>query len=370
MKIAFLIHSFSAGGAEKQFNLLSQMLTKKGIDNIFITYKNDEPFYKVNNIIIKYIPKKYKIDLFFLYSLVKIVKREKITILFSCYEGHFEAPMLWARLVKIFNSNIKVISGYRALRHKKSLLLLEKITDRLNDLIISNNPNTAALLSNKGKISKDKIKFIPNILDRKNFDSLSSERINELRNKNFPGKNNKFIFGVIARYVPQKNQKIIVEAANILKNNGQLEDYFFSFCGDKSSYKSQYFNIKSMIIKFDLNYHFELNGPRKEVNHFLNACDAIILPSLYEGFSNVVSEAIMCKKPVIISTSANEAKLVKNGVNGLIFNPNNAKELADCILKLKKKEMIISTEFVNTFLNLYSPNRVVTEYEKLFNSIL
>ena len=40
MKIAFLIHSFSAGGAEKQFNMLSTKLSEKGYENFFIVTDN------------------------------------------------------------------------------------------------------------------------------------------------------------------------------------------------------------------------------------------------------------------------------------------------------------------------------------------
>ena len=63
MKIAFLIHSFSAGGAEKQFIMLSRKLSEKGYENLFILYKNNKPFYDVKNITIKYVPKIHKIDL-------------------------------------------------------------------------------------------------------------------------------------------------------------------------------------------------------------------------------------------------------------------------------------------------------------------
>jgi len=369
MKIAFLIHSFSAGGAEKQFNMLSTKLSEKGYENFFIVYKNTEHFYDVKNIIIKYVPKKYKIDLFFLLSLVKLIKKEKIDILFSCYEGHFEAPMLWARLGKLFCPNVKIISGYRALRQNKSLLLLEKLTNRLCDLIISNNPKTEDILVNKAHINKDKIKYIPNIIDKTNFKALSSGKIKKLRSHYFPGNETRFICGMIARYVPQKNHQSVVKAAKIINNQGELDKFFFSFYGDISSYKSQYNKLHLMINKFGLGKNFELNGKIKEVNNFINACDAIILPSLYEGFSNVVSESILCKKPVIISKNANEAELVQEGVNGFVFNTNNHEELADCILKMERMPINISNKFVNNFLDKYNVDKVVNKYIEAFDSL-
>jgi len=369
MRIAFLIHSFSAGGAEKQFSMLSRKLSEKGYENLFIIYKNTEPFYDVKNIVIKYVPKKYKIDIFFLLSLVKLIKKERIDIIFSCYEGHFEAPMLWARLVKLFHPNAKIISGYRTLTQKRSLLLLEKATNRLSDLIISNNPKMEDVLVNRAHINKNKIKYIPNIIDNTNFKKLSSSEIKKLRSHFFPGNENRFICGVIARYVPEKNHQSVVKAAKMINNQRELDKFFFSFYGDKSSYKSQYNKLHLMIKKFALGKYFELNGTITNVNDFINACDVIILPSLYEGFSNVVSESIMCNKPVIISKNANYPNLVKEGVNWLVFNTNNHDELADCILKLKRNPIIISNKFVNNFLDKYSVDKVVFQYIEQFNSL-
>ena len=275
--------------------------------------------------------------------------------------------MLWARLVKLFIPNIKVISGYRALRQKKSLLLLEKVTNRLCDLIISNNPKTEKVLVNQAGIDKKKIKYIPNIIDKFNFKKLSSDRIKELRSYYFKGNEHRFIYGIIARYVPQKNHQSVVKASKLIDNQGELDKFFFSFYGEKGSYKSQFSKLHLMIDEYGLDENFELKGTIKNVNNYINACDAIILPSLYEGFSNVVTESIMCYKPVIISKNANEAELVKEGVNGFIFKTNNHKELADCILKMHREKIDISNKFVNSFLDNYSVDKVVNEYIKEFN---
>ena len=45
--------------------------------------------------------------------LIKYIKKSKPDILFSCYQGIIEGPLLWARLVKLFYPRLKVISGYR-----------------------------------------------------------------------------------------------------------------------------------------------------------------------------------------------------------------------------------------------------------------
>jgi glycosyltransferase involved in cell wall biosynthesis len=95
----------------------------------------------------------------------------------------------------------------------------------------------------------------------------------------------------------------------------------------------------------------------------------IILPSLYEGTPNVVLEALICKKPVIISIAANKSKLILEGINGLIFETNNYYQLADCILKMKNNSIKLNNSYMESFFELYDNKRVVDDYVDCFESI-
>lgn len=58
-----------------------------------------------------------------------------------------------------------------------------------------------------------------------------------------------------------------------------------------------------------------------------------IMPSLwYEGFGLVILEANACGKPVIASNIGGISEVVKNNINGLLFNPNS---IPDCINKIQ-----------------------------------
>lgn len=60
--------------------------------------------------------------------------------------------------------------------------------------------------------------------------------------------------------------------------------------------------------------------------------DAICLPSFFEGFSNTISEAICCGHPVICSDVSDNSLMVKEGENGLLFDPKNIESMSQAII--------------------------------------
>lgn len=59
--------------------------------------------------------------------------------------------------------------------------------------------------------------------------------------------------------------------------------------------------------------------------------DVYIIPSLYEGFSQSLIEAMSCGLPVIATECSGAKMVVKNGVNGFIVRPADVNELKDKI---------------------------------------
>jgi glycosyltransferase involved in cell wall biosynthesis len=77
-----------------------------------------------------------------------------------------------------------------------------------------------------------------------------------------------------------------------------------------------------------------LAGPFDDVEEFLRAADLFVLPSLEEGMSLALLEAMAMGLPVVATAiPANEA-IVENGVTGRLVPPRDSDRLADVILEL------------------------------------
>lgn len=348
---------------------MARGLSNKNFSVEFITYRDDKCFYDISGINHVHIPKNRKIDLRFLRTLIKYLKSNQSDIVFSCFQGRFEGPLLWARLAKLFFSPIKVISGYRNTIESKSAILLDKMTQHLVSLSITNNPQALTTLFTTLKVEKDRARYIKNIAIPENFFALSKQNKNNLRNHLFPSSKNKYICGLLGSYSIQKNYELIIETIKYLYGKNEIHDIYFCIFGDTKCVNSQYSILSSLVKNNNFNDFITLNPSIENVNEILNCFDVLILPSLYEGTPNVVLEALLCKVPVIISQDANNAGLVKKNYNGLIYETNNYQQLSDYIIHLRQNPIIIDDTQIIKLKNNHNIDKIVNEYIQCFESL-
>ena len=81
------------------------------------------------------------------------------------------------------------------------------------------------------------------------------------------------------------------------------------------------------------NSHIEVKGdiPHKQLGEWMNASDALCLPSLMEGCPNVVLEAMACGIPVLASRIGGVPELVNDQKLGILFKAGDAKQIASAI---------------------------------------
>jgi|SaaInlStandDraft_1057018.scaffolds.fasta_scaffold19076_2 teichuronic acid biosynthesis glycosyltransferase TuaC len=84
---------------------------------------------------------------------------------------------------------------------------------------------------------------------------------------------------------------------------------------------------------------FKGRVPHDDVNLYLNACDIFVLPTLNEGCSNAIVEALACGLPVISSNRPFNADIL-NSKNSILVDPTNLGEIAAAIKKLKDNKII------------------------------
>ena len=60
--------------------------------------------------------------------------------------------------------------------------------------------------------------------------------------------------------------------------------------------------------------------PSSRIQEFYGASDALLLPTPYDAFALVVTEAMACSLPVVVSREAGASELIVHGENGLILD--------------------------------------------------
>lgn len=70
-------------------------------------------------------------------------------------------------------------------------------------------------------------------------------------------------------------------------------------------------------------------GAQTDVLPFYGAADALVLPTLYDPFPNVIPEAMACGLPVITSTKSGAAELIDPGRDGLVCDALDVTALSE-----------------------------------------
>ncbi|MGZ8254634.1 MAG: glycosyltransferase, partial [Burkholderiaceae bacterium] len=73
-------------------------------------------------------------------------------------------------------------------------------------------------------------------------------------------------------------------------------------------------------------------GERSDVPQLLRQLDCFVLPSLGEGISNTILEAMACAVPVIATRVGGNSELVSDGYTGVLVDPADSAALARALL--------------------------------------
>ena len=97
---------------------------------------------------------------------------------------------------------------------------------------------------------------------------------------------------------------------------------------------------------------------------FLKNCDLFVLPSLWEGFPNVLLEAIACKSKIIATNcEGGSFEILNNYKYGTLIKNNDLNALANSILKLLDDNLDINDSFYN--LDEFSIENQFGKYEQI-----
>jgi glycosyltransferase involved in cell wall biosynthesis len=93
--------------------------------------------------------------------------------------------------------------------------------------------------------------------------------------------------------------------------------------------------LEKQIQQLGLTDCVRLVGFQKNPYQYMAAADIFVLSSLYEGFGNVIVEAMACGAPVIATDCPyGPAEIIEDGVSGLLVPPADAEALSQAIIRL------------------------------------
>lgn len=137
-----------------------------------------------------------------------------------------------------------------------------------------------------------------------------------------------FLIMTTGRHDPQKNQVIAVEAASLLAT--LHEKITFAIAG-RSGHATPL--IEEAMRAASPQLDVRLLGERGDVYELLCAADCYLMPSLWEGFSGAVVEAMALEVPLVLSDIPSMREVTQD--RAWFFAPNDAAAAAELLSKVR-----------------------------------
>lgn len=218
----------------------------------------------------------------------------------------------------------------------------------------------------------DKITEIPNGVNISRFNSING---NDFKKYLGMGAEEKLIL-TTGRYHIKKGYEYIPQAVRILLDKG----YRFKWLLVGKNLQE----INYLIEKYDVSEHliikdeigvskgeFSLDVPGKELVELYKSADFYVLPSLIEGMSNAMLEAMAAGLPVITTDSPGCRDLVKDNVNGLIAKPKDSISLADKVELCFDEEYLYNLRVsVLDYIKIHSWDKISERYIELYKEFI
>ena len=328
-KILFIIDNLKGGGAEKAIKIIVEGLYEKGYDPSIILLEDKKDYVINKNVKIFSLSNnltKYNFIMLF-FSLLKLLKNINPDIVYATNTKSQVLSLLtkpFFKTKRVINIQVDLTKQYDDRKYIFYIFnKLLKCTDTYSFISYGIYENLK-----KEIIERENI-FIPNAIDFVEIDTLKKEEIDDKYKHIFEKK----VFITIGRLTEQKGQWNLLKAFSLLDGDNNL---IILGSGEKEV------ELKELAIKYNIYNKVFFLGFQKNPFKFLYQSDIFVLSSLWEGFGNVIVEAMRCNLPIIstdcpsgpreiIAPNSDVTQKLKDAIDiseyGILVDDNNPTQL-------------------------------------------
>lgn len=191
----------------------------------------------------------------------------------------------------------------------------EKIKEELKSLrgIISVSTANKKMLTELNLYPQDRIGIFPNAIQNKIF----YPRNKQVARDKFGFDREKFLVAYVGQFTERKGVLRVAQALD------GIDDLAIAFAG------------RGKLIPESSNCVHRQSVIPEDMPYFLSAADVFVLPTLNEGCSNAIIEAMACGLPVISSNLPFNEDILNEG-NAILIDPNDIGAVRESVLYIKQ----------------------------------
>ena len=323
--IAHVIHRFDVGGLENGLVNLINNIPDSTYQHVIVTMDGYNPEFakRLNkNVPIYSVDKAPGKDIGVYFRLWKLFRDIKPDIVHTKNLSGIEAQV--PAFLAGVGSRIHSEHGWDIHDPKgdvKKYQLIRRVIGVLIQRFIPLSSELESYLINKVGISSGKVNRICNGVNLARFVNDGAQAV-----PNFPFSENDIVFGCVGRLEAIKGHSFLIQAFALLLANNPAYKANVRLCivGEGSERAK----LEQLIKEHNLTGLCWLPGAREDVPAMVSKFDVFILPSLAEGISNTILEAMAAGLPVVATDVGGNGDLVSNGTTGKIIASQKPEDMA------------------------------------------
>jgi len=126
-------------------------------------------------------------------------------------------------------------------------------------------------------------------------------------------------------------------------------------------------------LKLEENVKFKGYVSSEEKLRLISESNALVFPSLFEGFGLVILEAFSQKKPALVSKMPPMSDIVSHEKNGYLLDPHDEVEWANAMIQLienPEKSLTLGAEGRNLLEKSYSTDEMYEKILKMYDDVI
>jgi sugar transferase (PEP-CTERM/EpsH1 system associated) len=253
--------------------------------------------------------------------------------------------------------------SYKEFYGKRRMRVAGQWLGRLSDRVVADSADVAAFLAQRLHVDPNRLLVIYNGVDVDRYRATdpadSRPPVDGL-----PPQGPRI--GIVARLAPIKNHALLLRAfPRVL---ARVPTACLLIVGD-GPLRSE---LEALSSALRISDRVRFLGARRDIPELMRRLDLFVLPSVSEGCSLTVLEAMASGVPVVATEVGGTSELVENGHTGLLVASMDVRSLADAITRLLLDEGLRRTFGAagrQRVCEFFSLNQMVRTYEQMYDEV-
>lgn len=299
-----------------------------------------------------------------LVRFIRLIRAESPQVIHGFLFHAYVLGALGARLagVRTVVASRRSLSVFKARR--PGYRLFEQIANSVTDVVVANSDAVRQDALRTERLPPDKVVVIPNGV---HIEPLATAEQIEARKHALGIPPASLVVTVVANFIHYKGHEFFFSAWAVIHE--RYPSAVALLVGDgplRRFYEAE-------IIASDLGSSAMFLGTRLDVPALLRVTDVLVHPSLEEGFSNTLLEAMAAGKPVVATAVGGNPEAVIDGQTGLLVPPRDAGALAAATCRLladAPERARFGANGRTRVQERFSMERMVEQYEHLYRDLV